>query len=217
MKLMTGPLSRLGKLASTTSTGLRLALLFALICNLQLAIFAIRYLRYVSWNIDISFQGTSGNSAKFVVHNRERSDQFVRIDRFILTTPSFAKLDWDVFERWTTDQGRFVPPGASVDFSVEAAANTDGFLCSSLRADGLFASYGTLIKGKLSANGTPASLRVKQIVEELTCAYGVVDFAQDAESKTRQRETNEKQRIRVPCSQVNWIQACIAQIMPPDG
>jgi hypothetical protein len=213
---MTGLLST-AKTLLPKSTGLRVASLIILVCAVPLLGSTVRYLKNISWNVQVSFQGTFDNASRFVAHNSGRSEQFVRIARFVLSTARFGKLDWDEFESRMADPGRFVPPAASAEFSVDAPVDTEEYLCSSLRAIGFFAQYGALNEGRLVPDGEPASLRTRKIVEDLSCSFDVADRDSSVDSNVRQKDANSnaRQKIPVPCGQVRWISDCVSQLMPP--
>jgi hypothetical protein len=214
---MIEPTSAARRVLLPKSTSVRIACVLVLLCIVPLLASAARYLTVRSWFLEVSFQGTVDDVSRFVAKNTSTSEQFVRIARFVVSTARFGKLDWDDFESKVADTGRFVPPAGHAEFSVTTPANPTEYLCSSLRATGFFAQYGTLKKGRLMPAGEAATI-TKKILEDLSCSYDVSNQVPDAVS-ARQMETNPyfPLRVRVPCGQVSWISNCVSQVVPFDG
>jgi hypothetical protein len=188
-----------------------------LLCIVPLLVSGVRYLITKSWFVEVSFDGTFGEFSRFVAKNDGRSEQFVRIPRFALSTAKFGKLDWYELDSKIADNGRLVPPGRRVEFSVAVPVNISEYLCSSLRAIGFFAQYGTLKNGRLMLAGGSATV-AKKILEDLSCSYDVSNKAlDDANARRVETRSNVTPTVRVPCSQVNWISDCVSQVVPFDG
>ncbi|MBU6461278.1 MAG: hypothetical protein KGK01_07410 [Bradyrhizobium sp.] len=196
------------------SPGARIASAFALLCIAPLLFYATRFLIDKAWSVEVTFQGMSDDVSRFAVYNGNRSKQFVRVTRFVLSTARFGKLDWDDFDSKIADPGRFVPAAGRIDFSVVAPADTGEYLCSSLRAIGFFAQYGALKNGRLTAGPARAST-AKKIIEDLSCSYDFSNKKQPMESVSQKDDGSDvTQTIHVPCGQVGWVSECVSQIAP---
>ncbi len=212
---MTGLLAKIRNIPLPKSAALKAVSLFALICAVPLLVTGGRYLVDMSWGVQVSVQGMLDNSSKFAVRNGGRSEQFVRIAHFVVSTARFGKLEWDEFSTRTTDAGRAVPAETSIEFSVDVPADTGEYMCSSLRAIGFFSRYGALTKGKLTPDGKPASQRMNEIADDLSCSFDVRDYPGDLAGRRSDAKSPPKRKIRVPCGQLSWMSSCIAQIVTP--
>lgn len=196
------------------SPGARITSAFALLCIAPLLFSATRFLIDKTWSVEVSFQGMSDDVSRFVAYNGNRSEQFIRVTRFVLSTARLGKLDWDEFESKIADPGRFVPAAGRIDFSAAAPADTGEYLCSSLRAIGFFAQYGALKKGRLTEGAERAST-AKKIIEDLSCSYDFSNKKQPIESVSQKDDGwDVTQTIHVPCGQVGWVSGCVSQIAP---
>lgn len=191
------------------SVGWRIVLAIILICTVPVLGRVVRDLLSGPWHIQISYRGSLNDSSRFLARNTGQSAQFVRITRFALSTAELGNLNSDEFESKIKDAGRLIPPAAIAEFTVNAPSDTETYLCSSLRAIGFFAQYGTLEKGRLKSSEEPISLRTQKMLGDLSCWFGM-------SNRSISHKHVDEERISVPCAQVNWVSGCISQLMPPD-
>jgi hypothetical protein len=165
------------------------------------------WFRWRSPDVTVAYSQTVGNTSLFRVANRGSARRFIRMNRFLVSTAKFGNLEPDEFESKLSDLGRFVSAGTEMAIAVDAAGDTEEYLCSSLRSIGFFAKYGSLKQGRLLADERPASLRNQQILGDLNCRFRFFDF----EAKP---ESFDNRTLRVPCDRVSWVAACVSEILP---